>query len=115
MKSKIETRKGFPVCSNKSWDGESVMLCPVRHFEFSHTESAGTLMGTDDIEAKIIPGTEVVGKSPHRRSAVVINFDGECGHKWRVIVQQYKGQTFVTTEYSDKQYGTKDYAEFVEY
>ena len=102
MKNKIETktRKGFPVCTNS--DGESVMLCPVCHFEYSHAESAGTLMGTDDIEARIIPGTEVVGKSPSRRSAVVVNFEGECGHEWRVIFQQYKGNTLVMTEYSPK-------------
>src|SRR5438132_14360125 len=104
MKNKIEpkTRNGFPVCTGDHYAGESVMLCPVCHFEFSHTESAGTLMGTDDFEARIISGTEVVGKSPSRRSAVVVNFEGECGHEWRVIFQQYKGNTIIMTEYNTK-------------
>jgi hypothetical protein len=74
------------------------MLCPKCNSPFSHAKSAGTLMGTDDREAEVIPGTEIVGTSPSRRSAVVVQFEGECGHEWRVIFQQYKGNTMITTE-----------------
>jgi hypothetical protein len=34
----------------------------------------------------------------HRRSALVIVIDGECGHSWKLVLQQHKGITIIGVE-----------------
>jgi hypothetical protein len=36
-------------------------------------------------------------ESGERRSALRIDFEGECGHNWTLLLQQRKGKIFVTT------------------
>ncbi|SRR6266699_5883273 len=101
MKNKIETKNGFPFLSRPvGLTGYAVMQCPKCKFEFSHTMSAGTIMGSSSAEAEVISGTQIIDTTPLNRSALVVKFEGECGHVWSITFQQHEGQTFVSTELS---------------
>ena len=71
------------------------VVCPVCGHNNSHIMQVGTLVGCDLGEAGIYPGTQPVGIVGLRRSALAIDFDGECEHSWRLIIQQHKGQNVV--------------------
>jgi hypothetical protein len=67
------------------------VACPQCGYEYSHIREAGTYLGSDQHEAGIYRGTSVLGVTGERRSAIVILFEGECGHKWEWRIQQHKG------------------------
>jgi hypothetical protein len=75
--------------------------CPVCGMGNSHIRQAGTVMGTDEYEAGLYPGTEIIGKVSERRSGIRIIFDGECRHAWHIDFQQHKGTDFVSLELRD--------------
>lgn len=78
-----------------SWADEWSVACPTCGHDYSHIREAGTILGSDEYEARIYPNTRVVGTTPERRSALVIVFDGECGHSWEFRIQQHKGVNLV--------------------
>ena len=71
------------------------ILCPLCGDEYSQIGRVFTLLGSDALEAGVYDGTEAVGCTPSRRSALGIEFEGECGHSWSLIIQQHKGNNFV--------------------
>lgn len=71
------------------------IYCPICGYEYNHVRRVFTRMGTDELEAKVYEGTSVDGRTEFRRSALVIVFDGECGHSWELIIQQHKGNNLV--------------------
>lgn len=74
------------------------LLCPVCGWEYTHCEGAGTLLGNDEAEAEVYPGTKVIGCiEDERRSALVIKFNCEVGHRWRLVIRQHKGVTSIDT------------------
>lgn len=78
--------------------GVESMCCPFCGEDYSHIRYAHTLLGSDDCEARIYPGTVQGGETKSRRSALAIGFDGECEHSWEVVIQQHKGVNFVLVE-----------------
>jgi hypothetical protein len=87
------------VISFEQW-GEAALKCPVCGCNETHVQSAYTRKGSDPGEA--IPaysGTEQKGTTPSRRSALSVLVEGEsCGHRFEVIFQQHKGDTFIEVE-----------------
>jgi hypothetical protein len=65
------------------------ITCPICGDDYSHVREAGTLLGGD--EGHIYPGTQLLGLSSERRSALSVVIDGECGHSWELRIQQHKG------------------------
>jgi hypothetical protein len=70
---------------------EPNIACPVCGGDYSHIGNVGTLIGSDEHEALIYHGTGMRGCVEERRSALAIVFDGECGHRWQLRIQQHKG------------------------
>ena len=72
-----------------------VLKCPVCGDTYSHVQSAHSLIGGDESGGGY-PGVGVSGTTPFRRDGLAVRVEGEnCGHKWDVVFQQHKGQTFV--------------------
>lgn len=70
--------------------------CPSCNSDYVNVKHAGTLLGTDPNEAKILSGTEITGSTPSRRSALEIVFRCEgCPHLFAVVFQEYKGQAYI--------------------
>lgn len=76
------------------WTGDELLLCPVCGYDYSHIRDVFTAFGSDEYEAGIYGTTEPKETTDYRRSALVIVFDGECGHTWRIVFQQHKGKHF---------------------
>lgn len=80
-------------------DGETTLTCPLCGYGYSHIREVFTRMGSDQYEAGIYAETKVKAiTTGERRSALVIAIDGECGHRWNLIIQQHKGINFVEVE-----------------
>jgi hypothetical protein len=82
---------GHGCCGQNDW----LLLCPVCGFDYTHTEAAFTRVGSDECEAGIYVDTKPRGTTEARRSALVCVFDGECGHRWELVIQQHKGNNFI--------------------
>jgi hypothetical protein len=83
---------------DKAYAGEVSIVCPLCGFPFSHIQHVYTRMGSDSEEAGVYQGTEIKGETKERRSALVIEFSGECEHNWNLVIQQHKGSDMVTVE-----------------
>jgi hypothetical protein len=95
---------GFLTSDHGGNPGELAIACPVCGFYYSHIREALTRVGTDVYEAEVYAGTVAGGTATgERRSALVIVFDGECGHAWEVSIQQHKGINFVEVRPRDDQ------------
>lgn len=81
-------------------DGQ--LLCPACGFNYSHIRKAYTELGSDEDEAVIYEGTLMGGRTTSRRSALVIEIEGECEHQWKIRIQQHKGNNFVEVETFDR-------------
>jgi len=75
------------------WD--QVINCPTCGYDYTHIKEAHARIGSDPAEWSPPLGVQVHGKTENRRSALVIQVTGECDHKWEIVFQQHKGQTFV--------------------
>lgn len=80
--------------------GDPILLCPVCQFDYTHALGAWTRVGTDPHEAESAHvGTIPLGVAEQwRRSALVVAFTCESGHRFAVVFQQHKGLTFVSVE-----------------
>jgi hypothetical protein len=71
-----------------------LLECPFCDCAHHHVERVGTELDPSDDKALICNGTSLVfersSKDGHQ-SAVRIDFRGICGHRWSLILQQYKG------------------------
>ncbi len=73
------------------------ICCPVCGCDSSHIQEVFTSFGVDPSEGGTpYPGTVAKGTVQERRDALVIKFDGECGHKFDIVIQQCKGGNFVS-------------------
>jgi hypothetical protein len=72
--------------------------CPNCGYDYTHIERAGTLTGSDEYEAvKAYPGTESIGVTGSRRSAIkVVMSCEECPTLFGLIIQQDKGVNFLS-------------------
>jgi len=88
--------------NDKTWgDGRNNRInltCPICGFDYSHIQNVFTLMGEDEHEAEVFPGTRIGGKTDDYRSALAIEIEGECCHTWRLVIQQYKGVNYLDIE-----------------
>lgn len=76
-----------------------LIQCPECGSDYGHIRKVHTLLGTDPIEAgPAYVGTEIGGATNARRNALEVIIDGECGHVFSFIIQQHKGNLFVSTE-----------------
>lgn len=81
-------------CLSGSDPNGNGVVCPNCGSAFTHIKRAGTLMGGD--EGHRYPGTEVVGTTAGRRSAVAIYFWCEgCPGGFALAVEQHKGMNEV--------------------
>lgn len=86
-----------------AYEEYDVILCPACGYEYSHIQRAGTKLGTDKYEARVYEGTEALGCVGWRRSALVVELKGECGHQWALVIQQHKGINYVRVEAPDQE------------
>lgn len=86
----------YPILNGNA-DGDAHVLCPVCGSDYSHIREVFTRFGTDPYESgHAYSGTIAKGVDPRwRRDALVVVFDGECGHAWEFIIQQHKGNNIV--------------------
>jgi hypothetical protein len=78
--------------SGDGYGGEANVRCPECGFDYSHVREVFTRFGTDPYGGgHPYPGTVAKGTSRYRRDALVIVFEGECGHLWELVIQQHKG------------------------
>lgn len=87
---------------------EGTLLCPECRCTYSHIARVFTRLGSDSNEATIYPGTIQGGTTACRRSSLVIEIDGECEHSWRLVIQQQKGNNYVSVEYWQRPEGKED-------
>ena len=89
----VEDREAvISALSGGGYGGEANIRCPRCGSNYSHVREVFTRFGTDPNEGgHPYPGTVAKGTSNYRRDAVVVAFDGECGHQWELIIQQHKG------------------------
>ena len=82
--------------------GPLVFMCPDCGDTFMHIQEVFTVLSGDESGEDPIPGTvEAVWETGWRRPAVVIEIKGEsCGHRFRLRLQQHKGEVFIFTESS---------------
>jgi hypothetical protein len=77
-------------------NGAPVLRCPVCGDEWSHVQAAYTLLGGDESDGLYRGSHLVARETPYRRDAIAVRVHGEtCGHRWDVVFQQHKGNTFV--------------------
>jgi len=71
--------------------------CPVCQESCHHVKCVGTELDPEGDETVVYPGTAIVfeRRTGERRSAVRVDFTGECGHDWSLILQQHKGVMYV--------------------
>ena len=76
--------------------GEAVLRCPVCGDEWSHVQAVYTLLGGDESDGLYRGSHLVARETPYRRDAIAVRVHGEmCGHRWDVVFQQHKGNTFI--------------------
>jgi hypothetical protein len=103
---------GLPGYECPSWpetayDDGHLLICPLCNPGDginNHVRSVATEFAPDADEAQIYRGTVLccVRQSSERRSALRIDFDGECGHRWTLIFQQHKGRIYVSYRGTDE-------------
>ncbi|HKE33148.1 MAG TPA: hypothetical protein VKD65_15560 [Candidatus Angelobacter sp.] len=83
-----------------TYEGEWMLRCPACDETYTHVEQAYAMEGYDPEEGGSecgeLYGVPVGGKANYRRGCLVIQVWGECGHRFRIELQQHKGQTFVS-------------------
>jgi len=74
-------------------DEQESLECPFCEGVYHHVLRVGTELDPDEDEISLYEGTNLIfdRHSSERRSAVRIDFRGECGHYWSLILQQHKG------------------------
>lgn len=77
---------------------DGALICPECGGNYSHVNQVFTRPGSDPGEATVYEGTVAGEGAAGRRSALVIELDGECQHSWRIVIQQHKGNNFVAVE-----------------
>lgn len=76
--------------------GRAVLRCPSCGEGLTHIVRVGTLMGSDASEAEVYPGTEVIGKTGERRSALSVVCSCEnCPKLFAAVLQQCKGENWL--------------------
>jgi hypothetical protein len=82
-----------------TYGGECVLRCPVCVDEFTHVQAVYTLLGGDE-SCGLYRGSDLVArKTDYRRDALAVRVQGEtCGHRWDLVFQQHKGQTFLRVD-----------------
>jgi hypothetical protein len=84
------------------FQGDEIAIgCPVCRLMNSHICRVYSRAWRDADEGlSAYEGTHltIVESPQERRIALVIEFDGECEHRWRLVIQQHKGTDFLTVE-----------------
>jgi hypothetical protein len=91
--------------SNSPYDliEDSELCCPECGINYHHIMRVGTELDPNEDEISVYEGTSLIFErhSGERRSALRTDFEGECGHYWSLILQQYKGRINVSTRQID--------------
>jgi hypothetical protein len=78
---------------------EPLLRCPVCGDEWSHVQAVYTLLGGDESDGLYRGSHLVARETPYRRDALAVRVHGEtCGHRWDVVFQQHKGNTFIRVD-----------------
>jgi hypothetical protein len=78
-----------------SYLGQCALRCPVCGEECTHVQGVYTLLGGDESEGPYRGSYLIARETDYRRDAIAVRVQGEtCGHRWDVVFQQHKGQTF---------------------
>jgi len=54
-----------------------------------------TLLGGDESKGLYRGSHLVARETPYRRDGLAVRVTGECGHRWDLVFQQHKGETFL--------------------
>jgi len=65
----------------------NAICCPVCGFDYSHQAGEITILSSDNYRAWA-----------GRGEVIVIPFEGECGHKWKLCIGYHKGQNYIFNE-----------------
>src|ERR1700759_5708864 len=75
---------------------EWILRCPVCGDSFSHAQGVYTQLGPDESEELYRGSYLVARETGERRDAIAVRVHGEtCQHRWEVVFQQHKGNTFI--------------------
>jgi len=81
------------------FDSQATLKCPVCGDIYSHAVGVYTLIGGDESDGLLHGSYLVARQTPYRRDAIAVRFRGEtCTHRWDVVFQQHKGNTFVRVD-----------------
>lgn len=76
--------------------GECLLRCPICGDSFSHALGVYTQLGTDESEGLYRGSYLVARECGERRDAIAVRVQGEtCQHRWEIVFQQHKGNTFI--------------------
>lgn len=80
--------------------GPLTFICPICGTSYMHIQRALTVLSGDESGDGPIDGmAEFTWETGWRRPAVVVEIEGEsCGHRFRLRLQQHKGEIFIFTE-----------------
>jgi hypothetical protein len=73
---------------------EEMILCPECECQYNHIIRVGTELGTDECEAEIYQGTNLIfeNATSERRSSLRVEYWCEgCHHLWHLVLIQHKG------------------------
>lgn len=86
--------------------GAPTIACPVCGMNYTHIQGVYTRLGVDDVSPRLAyAGTKLLEdefKNTERQAALVIVFLCESGHRFRLVIQQHKGNDFIGTEIEPK-------------
>lgn len=81
------------------YGNECVVRCPVCGDQFTHVQGVYTLLGGDESDGLYRGSYLIARETDQRRDAIAVRVHGEsCGHRWDVVFQQHKGNTFVRVD-----------------
>jgi hypothetical protein len=79
--------------------GRWLLACPECGCQWTHLQRVYALEGSDPFEGGSehgeLYGVPVGGVSEFRRGCLVMEFWGECSHRFTVELQQHRGETFI--------------------
>jgi hypothetical protein len=88
------------------YSNECVALCPVCGDQYTHVQGVYTLLGGDESDGLYRGSHLVARETPYRRDALAVRVQGEtCGHRWDIVFQQHKGNTFVRIDVLETVHG----------
>jgi hypothetical protein len=103
----IDNPSDAVIFDRESMWNQCVVRCPVCGGNYTHAQGVYTLLGGDESGGLYRGSYLVARETDYRRDALAIRVEGEtCGHRWDIVFQQHKGQTFTRIDILETTPGT---------